>query len=84
METTGVARHKNTTGGGPPEPGRDWGLMGAFQLLGQLEGFLPDREHEFGRSLINNIKLGVQMTPDRFAAFRLRREELNRWCAEIF
>ena len=70
--------------GGPPEPGRDWGLMGVFQLLGQLEEFLPDREHEFGRGLINNVKLGVQMTPDRFAVYRRRREELNRWCAEIF
>lgn len=70
--------------GGPPEPGRDWGLMGVFQLLGQLEEFLPDREHEFGRGLIQNVKLGVQMTPDRFATYRRRREELNLWCAGIF
>jgi aspartyl-tRNA(Asn)/glutamyl-tRNA(Gln) amidotransferase subunit A len=70
--------------GGPPEPGRDWGLMGVYQLLGQLGEFLPDREHEFGRGLIHNVKLGVQMTPARFATFRKRREELNRWCADIF
>ena len=70
--------------GGPPEPGRDWGLMGVFQLLGRLDEFLPHRESEFGRGFINSVKLGVQMTPPRFAAFRRRREELNRWCAEIF
>jgi len=70
--------------GGPPEPGRDWGLMGAFQLLGRLDAFLPHREAEFGRGFITGVKLGAQMTPARFAAFRQRREELNRWCAEIF
>jgi aspartyl-tRNA(Asn)/glutamyl-tRNA(Gln) amidotransferase subunit A len=70
--------------GGPPEPGRDWGLIGVFQLLGRLAPFLPEREHEFGRGFIHNVKLGVQMTPERFAAFRRRREELNRWCAGVF
>jgi aspartyl-tRNA(Asn)/glutamyl-tRNA(Gln) amidotransferase subunit A len=70
--------------GGPPEPGRDWGLMGAFQLLGRLDGFLPHRESEFGRGFIKGVKLGAQMTAARFAAFRERREELNRWCAAIF
>jgi aspartyl-tRNA(Asn)/glutamyl-tRNA(Gln) amidotransferase subunit A len=70
--------------GGPPEPGRDWGLIGVFQLLGRLAEFLPEREREFGRGFISSVKLGVQMTPERFAAFRRRREELNRWCAETF
>jgi Asp-tRNA(Asn)/Glu-tRNA(Gln) amidotransferase A subunit family amidase len=70
--------------GGPPEPGRDWGLMGLFLLLGQLDEYLPDREDEFGRGLINNVKLGAQMNAVRFASFRSRREELNRWCDEIF
>jgi len=70
--------------GGPPEPGRDWGLIGVFQLLGRLDEFLPHRESEFGRGFINSVKLGVEMTPVRFATFRRRREQLNRWCAEIF
>jgi aspartyl-tRNA(Asn)/glutamyl-tRNA(Gln) amidotransferase subunit A len=70
--------------GGPPEPGRDWGLIGVFQLLGRLGELLPEREHEFGRGFIANVKLGTQMTPERFAAFRRRREELNRWCAGLF
>lgn len=79
-----LGHHVEFVRGGPPEPGRDWGLMGVFQLLGQLDEFLPDREHEFGRGLIANVKLGVQMTPERFATYRRRREELNRWCAESF
>jgi aspartyl-tRNA(Asn)/glutamyl-tRNA(Gln) amidotransferase subunit A len=73
-----------TLEGGPPEPGRDWGLMGVFELLGQLEPLLPDREGDFGRAFIASVKMGDQMTPARFAAFRRRREELNRWCAELF
>jgi aspartyl-tRNA(Asn)/glutamyl-tRNA(Gln) amidotransferase subunit A len=82
FETLG--HHVELLRGGPPEPGRDWGLMGVFLLLGRLQEFLPDREHEFGRGLINNVKLGVQMTAERFAHYRARREELNRWCADVF
>jgi aspartyl-tRNA(Asn)/glutamyl-tRNA(Gln) amidotransferase subunit A len=79
-----LGHHVELLRGGPPEPGRDWGLMGVFQLLGELAEYIPDREHEIGRGLLANIKLGVQMTPERFAHYRKRREELNRWCAEIF
>jgi len=82
FETLG--HHVELLRGGPPEPGRDWGLMGVFQLLGQLQEYIPSREHEFGRGLLANIKLGVQMTPNRFASYRQRREELNRWCADLF
>ena len=82
FETLG--HHVELVRGGPPEPGRDWGLMGVFQLLGELAEFIPDREDEIGRGLLANIKLGSQMTPDRFASYRKRREELNRWCAGIF
>jgi aspartyl-tRNA(Asn)/glutamyl-tRNA(Gln) amidotransferase subunit A len=79
-----LGHHLELVKGGPPEPGRDWGLIGVFQLLGRLADFLPDREQEFGRAFIQNVKLGVEMTPLRFAQFRRRREELNRWCADFF
>lgn len=82
FETLG--HHVELVRGGPPEPGRDWGLMGVFQLLGELAEYIPHREHEIGRGLLANIKLGSQMTPERFAAYRKRREELSRWCAAIF
>ncbi len=69
---------------GPPEPGRDWGLMGVFELLGDLRELLPERESDFGRGFIGSVKMGDQMTPTRFAEFRERREALNRWCADTF
>jgi len=70
--------------GGPPMMGRDWGLAGAFELLGALSPLLPQHESDFGRAFIGGIKAGTSMTPDRWAEFRRRREQLNRWCAEIF
>ncbi len=79
-----LGHHLELVKDGPPEPGRDWGLIGVFQLLGRFDALLPEREHEFGRSFIQSVKLGVQMTPSRFADFRRRREELNRWCAQLF
>ncbi|MEE2674220.1 MAG: amidase [Myxococcota bacterium] len=70
--------------GGPPEPGRDWGLSGAFELLAELEPLLPDHEEEFGRGFIRGVKAGAGMTPKLWGQMKTRREELNRWCAEIF
>ncbi len=69
---------------GPPMMGGDWGLAGAFELLGALSPLLPQHESDFGRAFIGGIKAGTSMTPDRWAEFRRRREQLNRWCAEIF
>lgn len=70
--------------GGPPEPGRDWGLIGAFELLGLLGPLLPKHEGEFGRAFLHGVKQGARMTPERYAEFRRRRQELGRWCAEVF
>ncbi|MCG8589658.1 MAG: amidase [Proteobacteria bacterium] len=70
--------------GGPPEPGRDWSLTGAFELLSRLEPMLKDHEHEFGRTFIGGVKAGVHMTPARWGQMRQRRAELNAWCAEVF
>ncbi len=70
--------------GGPPEPGRDWGLSGAFELLSKLEPMLPEHEHEFGRGFIRGVKAGAAMTPQTWGLMKKRREELNRWCADTF
>lgn len=69
---------------GPPEPGLDWGLSGAFESLARLSPLLPEHEAEFGRSFLKGVKLGAKMTPEQWGKMRLRREELNRWCGEIF
>ena len=62
----------------------EWGLVGSFELLGKLGPLLPEREHEFGRAFIGGVKLGSNMTPQRWAEIRRKREQLNRWCAELF
>lgn len=63
---------------------RDWGLLGAFELLGKLAPLLPAHEHEFGRAFLQGVKAGRAMTAERWAEMRRRREELNRWCAQTF
>lgn len=73
-----------TIEGGPPEPGRDWGLSGAFELLSKLEPMLPEHENDFGRGFIRGVKAGSAMTPEMWGKMKKRREELNRWCAQIF
>lgn len=70
--------------GGPPEPGRDWGLLGAFSQLSKLRDLLPEHEEEFGRSFIRGVKAGKSFTDEHCGNYRQRREELNRWCAELF
>ncbi len=70
--------------GGPPRPGHDWGMVGAFEALARLAPLLPEHEHEFGRAFIEGIKTGQRMTPELWGEAKRRREELNRWCAEIF
>ena len=70
--------------GGPPLLGREWGLLGAFEMLGRLEPFLPEREQEFGRGFLKGALAGRRMTPALWAEIRRQRQALNRWCAEIF
>jgi aspartyl-tRNA(Asn)/glutamyl-tRNA(Gln) amidotransferase subunit A len=70
--------------GGPPEMGRDWGMVNVFDTLARLHHLLPEHEHEFGRTFLAGVKQGRHMTPERWEAAQRRREELSRWCAEIF
>jgi aspartyl-tRNA(Asn)/glutamyl-tRNA(Gln) amidotransferase subunit A len=70
--------------GGPPPMGREWGLVGAFEMLGKLDALLPEREAEFGRSFLDGIRAGTRMTPALWAEIRRRRQALNVWCAEAF
>ena len=67
-----------------PTMNRDWGLLGAFEQLGRLAALLPAHEHEFGRAFITGVKTGRSMTPERWGEIRKRREELNRWCMQLF
>jgi aspartyl-tRNA(Asn)/glutamyl-tRNA(Gln) amidotransferase subunit A len=67
-----------------PQMAREWGMVGAFELLGRLSPLLPERESDFGRAFIEGVKTGSKMTPGVWSDIKRRREELNRWCAETF
>jgi Asp-tRNA(Asn)/Glu-tRNA(Gln) amidotransferase A subunit family amidase len=70
--------------GGPPPLGREWGLLGAFELAAELCEHLPERESDFGRGFLEGVKTGWQMTPEIWRAIGDQRVALNRWCAETF
>jgi aspartyl-tRNA(Asn)/glutamyl-tRNA(Gln) amidotransferase subunit A len=70
--------------GGPPDMGRDWGLVNVFDAAARLSHLLPEHEQNFGRTFLAGMKHGWSMTPERWRAAQARREELSRWCAEIF
>jgi aspartyl-tRNA(Asn)/glutamyl-tRNA(Gln) amidotransferase subunit A len=70
--------------GGPPQLGREWGILGAFELAAELHDVLPEHEADFGRGFLAGVKAGWQMTPERWRAIGDLRVALNRWCAETF
>jgi Asp-tRNA(Asn)/Glu-tRNA(Gln) amidotransferase A subunit family amidase len=70
--------------GGPPELGRTWGLLGAFLNAARLHEHWEGREHLVGRSLLGAFKTGWEMTPERFGEIARLRQDLVRWCAEVF
>jgi len=70
--------------GGPPDVGRTWGLINAFEAAGKLGHLLPDREAEFGRSFLHGVKAGFQMTPAIWWEGQRARQRVVEWCAEVF
>ena len=70
--------------GGPPQLGRDWALLGAFELAARLHPLLPEQESRFGRGFITGVKYGWQMTPEIWGNQSQQRVQLNEWCAEVF
>jgi Asp-tRNA(Asn)/Glu-tRNA(Gln) amidotransferase A subunit family amidase len=70
--------------GGPPEFGREWGLLGTFELASALYPLLPEHESKFGRSFLAGVKTAWNMTPEWWGEAAQKRSLLNDWCAEIF
>jgi len=70
--------------GGPPMIGREWGMLGSFELAAQLHPLLPARDADFGRAFIQGVKLGWKMTPEIWGEASRLRAQLNAWCAETF
>jgi aspartyl-tRNA(Asn)/glutamyl-tRNA(Gln) amidotransferase subunit A len=69
---------------GPPQLGRKWGMLGAFEGLGEIEPLLAEHEQEFGRGFLQGMLAGRRMTPAFWSEIRRERAKLNRWCAGIF
>jgi len=70
--------------GGPPQLGREWGMLGAFELAAHLHPLLPEHESKFGRGFLWGVKMGWQMTPEVWGTAAAQRAQLNSWCAELF
>jgi len=71
-------------GDGPPILGREWGILGSFELASQLHPLLPEHEPVFGRAFLETVKLGWRMTPEIWGSGAKVRAELNDWCARTF
>ena len=70
--------------GGPPALGREWGLLGSFELASELHEYLPEREDEFGRSFVRGVKSMSQVTAVAWGEMARKRMELNAWCQSVF
>ncbi|HUI27342.1 MAG TPA: amidase family protein, partial [Candidatus Kryptonia bacterium] len=69
---------------GPPQLGREWGVLGTFELAAHLYHLLPEHEDKFGRVFLQGVKMGWQVTPEAWGKSAQLRQRLNEWCAEIF
>jgi aspartyl-tRNA(Asn)/glutamyl-tRNA(Gln) amidotransferase subunit A len=70
--------------GGPPEPGRRWGLGGGWALISELLPLLPEHEADFGRSFIKGVLRAEGMDAEVWRDMRVLRGEISRWCADVF
>ena len=70
--------------GGPPELGRQWGLINAFEAAGKLAPLIETHEQQFGRSFLVGTKAGFKMTPEIWWAAQQQRQALCDWCEMIF
>ena len=73
-----LGHHFEEIDDGPPELGRDWGLVGAFELLARIGHLLPEREGDFGRAFIHGVKAGEKMTPAVCFSTAVRRQRILR------
>jgi aspartyl-tRNA(Asn)/glutamyl-tRNA(Gln) amidotransferase subunit A len=77
--------HKFTEiSGGPPQVGREWGLMGGLELAAKLHHLLPKHEDQFGRAFLRGVKSGWEMTPEMFGEAEVSRMRLCNWIADVF
>jgi Asp-tRNA(Asn)/Glu-tRNA(Gln) amidotransferase A subunit family amidase len=80
----GLGHRLERVAGGPPPLGREWGLLGCFELAAQLHPLLPAREADFGRTFLAGVKTAWSMTPEAWGRIAGLRARLGAWCAEVF
>jgi aspartyl-tRNA(Asn)/glutamyl-tRNA(Gln) amidotransferase subunit A len=59
-------------------------MFQVWDMYGALAPLLAQHEEEFGRAFIAGVKTARKMTPELWSDMRKRREELSRWCAQVF
>jgi aspartyl-tRNA(Asn)/glutamyl-tRNA(Gln) amidotransferase subunit A len=64
--------------------GREWGILGSFELAAHLHEIVGKRPDDFGRAFLESVKLGWSMTPEIWDRGAELRSELNAWCARTF
>ena len=70
--------------GGPPKLGREWGMLGSFELASELHPYLPEREGDFGRAFIQGVKGTSKVSAEQWGEMARKRIELNAWCQSVF
>ena len=68
---------------GPPNMGGAWGFMGSFENASFLHRFM-DKKDDMTRAFARGLDEAWAMTPERFGEVAVAREQLNRWCGELF
>ena len=79
-----LGHHVEVLEEGPPPEGREWGMLGAFELASQLHSLLPEHEHEFGRTFARAIRIGTGMNHEMWGQMARSRAVLNHWVADVF
>jgi len=70
--------------GGPPELAGQWGLLGAFEIGGRISEFLPAREADFMRSLLDGVHIARGVTQAWWGEMSRARARLLHWVQEQF
>jgi aspartyl-tRNA(Asn)/glutamyl-tRNA(Gln) amidotransferase subunit A len=69
---------------GPTRMGREWALLGSFELAAKLHPWMETQASEFGRTFLAGLKMAREMNAELFGRIAKLRSALNDWCTEVF